>query len=319
MLYLYSIMQLPKWLRLRLRLWAIYGELGYIPWHKERVSKKTGGDGGVFKGTGEAIIPFLNDDAKRTFSHLFLRPGYMIRDYIRGQHERYLSPIMALLVFYSVFTLLVAVVQPGSVKKNFGDGIMDALGDDVLEMNLDFNGNSIIIRNDSTDTEDRGTRIIKSLARTVSQSLVLTHLDLYPEAADTPWKESLAAIEGELRSKGIPMFLGNFLMLWLAMAWLLKKKHGVSVSGAAAASAYVLCQFCVFMFLALAFSLGQSSKLGILVMGILLFIDYRQWLGIGNWPAVKLTVKTGLVYLLAAVLFYTLIGVALVAVALLRT
>jgi len=25
-------------------------------------------------------IPFLNDDAKRTFAHLLLRPGYMIRD-----------------------------------------------------------------------------------------------------------------------------------------------------------------------------------------------------------------------------------------------
>ena len=319
MLYLYSIMQLPKWLRLRLRLWAIYGELGYIPWHKERVSKKTGGDGGVFKGTGEAIIPFLNDDAKRTFSHLFLRPGYMIRDYIRGQHERYLAPFTALLVFYSVFTLLVAVVQPDMAKQHFSDGIMDALGSDAIDIDLDINGNTLKIQNDSTETEDKATRIIKSLAYTVSQAVVLTHLDFYPEAADTQWKKSLAAVEGDLRSKGVPMFLGNFLMLWLAMSWLLKKKHGVSVSGAAAASAYVLCQFCVFMFLALAFSLGQSSRLGILVMGILLFIDYRQWLGIGNWPAVKLTVKTGLVYLLAAVIFYTLIGVALVAVALLRT
>ena len=113
---------------------------------------------------------------------------------------------------------------------------------------------------------------------------------------DTPWKESLAAIEGDIRSKGIPLFLGNFLLIWLAMAFLLRK-YGVSVSGAAAASAYVLCQFCIFMFLALILSFGQNSKLGVLLMGLLLFIDYRQMLGIKNKPAFWLTVKTGLVYL----------------------
>ena len=309
-------MQLPKWLRLRLRLWAIYGELGYSPWRKERVSKKTGGDGGVFKGTGEAIIPFLNDDAKRTFSHLFLRPGYMIRDYIRGQHERYLAPFTALLVFYSVFTLLMAVVQPGAAKKTFGDGILEAMNGNNFEANLQIN--DVSFQMDSADASGRTGRLVKTLVTTVASSIVLTHLDLYPEAVDAPWKESLAAIEGDLRSKGIPLFLGNFLMLWLAMVWLLKKKHGVSVSGAAAASGYLLCQFCVFMFLALLVSLGQNSEIGVIVMGLLLFIDYRQWLDIDYWPAAKLTIKTGLVYLLIYVLFYLLLAVALIAFSLLK-
>ena len=85
--------KLMSWIRPRLRLWAIYLELGYIPWRKPKSAKKS--KDGIFKGTGETIIPFLNDDAKRTFSHLFLRPGYMIRDYIRGQHERYLAPFTA--------------------------------------------------------------------------------------------------------------------------------------------------------------------------------------------------------------------------------
>ena len=141
---------------------------------------------------------------------------------------------------------------------------------------------------------------------------------LYPERADTPWKESLAAVEGDLRSKGIPLFLGNFLLLWLAMVWLLRKKYEVSVSGAAAASAYVLCQFCVFMFLVLLLTFGRSTDLGVFVMGILLFIDYRQWLGIGNKQALKLTIKTGLIYLLITVLFYFLLSLVLIAIALLR-
>ena len=100
------------------------------------------------------------------------------------------------------------------------------------------------------------------------------------------------------------------------MIWLLRKRFGVSVSGAAAASAYVLCQFCVFMFLALLLTLGQNSDLGVFVMGILLYIDYRQWLGLGNWPALKLTLKTGLIYLLISVLFYMLLGLILILLAL---
>ena len=294
--------RLGNWLKPRMRLWAIYRELGYVPWHRPRETKQN--KDGIFKGTGEAIIPFLNDDAKRTISHLFLRPGYMIRDYIRGDHEHYLAPFTALLVFYSVFTLLMAVVQPGAVKSSVATGIIDGLEGSEIQVDSTMN--------------DQSERIIQSMMATAAQSLLLTHLDLYPEKADTPWKESLAAVEGDLRSKGIPMFLGNFILLWLSMSWLLRKKYGVSVSGCAAASAYVLCQFCVFMLLALLLTFGKSSDLGVLVMGILLFIDYRQWLGIDNRKALGLTVRTGLIYLLVSVLFYLLISAVIVVVALMR-
>ena len=306
--------KLSNWLKPRMRLWAIYRKLGFVPWRKPRTVKQ--GKDGIFKGTGEAMIPFLNDDAKRTFSHLFMRPGYMIRDYISGQHERYLAPFTALLVFYSVFTLLMAVVSPGHEKKSFSDSLIEALENEYPEVNLQVN--SMSIRVDSTNNDEKGARLMKSLLHTSAQSVILTHLDLYPERADTPWKESLAAVEGDLRSKGIPLFLGNFLLLWLAMVWLLRKKYEVSVSGAAAASAYVLCQVCVFMFLALLLTFGRSTDLGVFVMGILLFIDYRQWLGIGNKQALKLTIKTGLIYLLITILFYFILSLVLIAIALLR-
>ena len=297
--------RVSNWIQPRLRLWAIYRELGYVPWRKQRETKQN--KDGIFKGTGEAIIPFLNNDAKRTFSHLFLRPGFMIRDYIRGQHERYLAPFTA---------LLVAVVQPGKIKKTFSDGILESIESGVAK--ADIESEHLTFKIDSLSGNDKGEKILKSLFNTAVQSVILTHLDIYPEKADTPWKESLAAVEGDLRSKGIPLFLGNFLLLWFAMVWLLRKKHNVSVSGAAAASAYVLCQFCVFMFLALLVTFGKSADLGVFVMGILLFIDYRQWLGLGNRPALKLTIKTGLIYLLVTILFYFLLSLVLVAIALIR-
>ena len=309
-------MSLKQWLRPRLRLWSIYNELGYIPWRKPRKARRKGR--GVYMGAREAI-PFLNDDAKRTFSHLLLRPGYMMRDYIlRGEHERYLAPFTALLVFYSVFTLLMAVVQPGSLKKNNGDDFLRGL----RAATATIDSTQLVTQADTAEIDNLGRRekafnLLNTSLKTVTEAIVLTHLDIYPEAADTPWKESLAAVEGDIRSKGIPLFLGSFLLIWLAMAILLRK-YRVSVSGAAAASAYVLCQFCIFMFLALVFSFGQKTELGILLMGILLFIDYRQMLGIKKKPAFWLTVKTGLIYLCFSILFYLLLGSVLLLISLAR-
>lgn len=297
--------KLSGWLEPRLRLWAIYRELGFVPWHKAQEPRKARKPRkeGVYIGTREAI-PFMNDDAKRTLAHLFMRPGYMMRDYIiRGDHEHYLAPFTAMLVFYSVFTLIVAVVNPQASKSSFATGLAKGMRD-----------GSLIIQADSTSRPDAQERVERAMV-SVADAIMLTQLDLHPEAADTPWKESLAAVEGDLRSKGLPLFLGNFLMMWATLALVLRKRK-ISFSGAAAASAYILCQYCIFMFLALLFSWGADSDLGVLLMGVLLFIDYRQMLGIGNRPAARLTVKTGLVYLLLVVAFYLLLTIGLIIFAL---
>ena len=218
------------------------------------------------------------------------------------EHEKYLAPFTALLVFYSFFTLLVAVVQPKADKGSLVDDFVRGFQD-------------VTVTVDSLGFENKTNQFMKSLVVTVQNTLLVTRLDKFPEAVDTPWKESLAAVEGDLRSKGIPLFLGGFLIMWMAMAIVLRKR-GVSFSGAAAASAYVLCQFCVFMFLALLVSWGQSTELGVLLMGVLLFIDFRQMLGLKNKPALRLTVRTGLLYLAFLILFYALVGTGLILFAL---
>ena len=294
------IQRIANWLRPRRRLYHIYCELGYIPWHKPRKPRKPKKirkkRDSVYIGALE-VIPFLNGDGKRTFAHLFARPGYMMRDYIlRGQHERYLAPFTALLVFYSVFTLLLSIVQPDYARKSFAEGVLEAL-----------NGNTEI---QDSGMGERSERFFNSLVKTATSTLVLTHLDLYPEAVDTPWKGSLAAVEADLRGKGIPVFLDNFLLLWLAMAILLRK-YRISVSGAAATSAYVLCQYCTFLLLALILTFGKTTELGVLLMGILLMIDYKQMLGLRKREAFGLTLKTGLLYLGFTVLFYLLLAGAI--------
>jgi hypothetical protein len=301
-------MIIPQKLKPRLRLFSIYSELGYIPWkkparpRKER-KKKQKKEEGVYMGAREAIIPFLNEDSKRTFSHLLLRPGFMMRDYIlRGAHEHYLAPLTALLVFYSVFTLLLAIVKPGS-EATFGDELLRGFRE-------------VTVQTDSVENK-KAALALNTILKTATDALILTRLDKYPEEADTPWKQSLAAFEGDLRSKGIPLFLDNFFFLWFAMAILLRKR-GISLSGAAAASAYTLCQYCIFMFLALLLTWGSSTELSPLLMCILLFIDYQQLLGLGNKKAFWLTVKTGLLIAVLEVAFYLLVGLALVGVAFIR-
>ena len=294
------IQRISDWLRPRRRLYHIYCELGYIPWRKPREPRKPKKlrkkRDSVYIGALE-VIPFLNGDGKRTFAHLFARPGYMMRDYIlRGQHERYLAPFTALLVFYSVFTLLLSIVQPDYARKSFGEGVLEALGPDS-EINY-------------KEMDEESGRFFSAFAKTATETLVLTNLDLYPEAVDTPWKGSLAAVEADLRGKGIPIFLDNFLLLWLAMAILLRK-YRISVSGAAAASAYVLCQYCTFLLLALILTFGKTTELGVLLMGILLMIDYKQMLGLRKREAFGLTLKTGLLYLGFTILFYLLLAAAL--------
>ena len=65
--------------KVRKRAFVIWQKLGYLPWHREKEKKERKRGGDFYKGAFDSI-PFLNEDAKRTFSHLLLRPGYMIRD-----------------------------------------------------------------------------------------------------------------------------------------------------------------------------------------------------------------------------------------------
>ena len=289
-----------RWLRPRRRLFSIYLELGYNPWRKPRQPRQRNHKG-VYMGAAENI-PFLNDDAKRTFAHLLLRPGYMMRDYIqRGQHEHYLAPLTSLLVFYTVLSLVLAVFNPSAAKDTVSGDLLKGLQEAKIE-------------SDSIDVNSKGAQAFQAFLNMVGDALLITHLDLHPEAVDAPWKESLAAVEANIRSKGIPLFLETFLLLWFAMAILLRK-YKISFSGAAAGSAYVLCQFCVFIFLALLFTGGRVNSLGLTLSAVLLFIDYRQWLGVGTRRALGLTVKTGLWIVLFATVFYLLLGMLLLLLA----
>ena len=286
----------------RLRAFRIWQQLGYNPWAKPRENGRRAGNpsrkgkGDFYKGAFDSI-PFLNDDAKRTFTHLLLRPGYMIRDYIRGAHERYLAPLTALIVFYAFFALISAVLQPVQQR---GNSEIISLEDD-MEVTLN-----------SPNAKVEG--IMKNVVLIVRQGDYYLNLDRHPELVDTRTKGAIAALEGTLRSQGIPLFLGHFLLLWTAMGLCLRKQQ-VRWSAAAAASAYVLCQFCFFMLFAVLLTWGESTSVSLILMLLIITLDYRQWLGLPWRKSIGLAFKTGVVYVLLYGLIILLVSLVVLAFA----
>ena len=267
-------------LAVRLRAFALWQNLGFLPWRKpgkvvEAKGGKAGKDSGAFYKGAFDNIPFLNDDAKRTFGHLLLRPGYMIRDYIGGQHERYLAPLTSLIVFYAFFALVAAVLQPVQQRKEPPIKVTPLV--------------------DSTEVGGNLVHVSHNMAEILEKGYLLLHLDEHPEVVDTQRESALAALEGTLRSQGIPLFIGQFLFLWLAMSLALRRRK-VGMSACAAASAYVLCQFSFFMLFAVVLTWGRSTSISLLLMFLLLLIDYRQWLGVSWRKSIGLTIRTAFFY-----------------------
>ena len=213
-----------------------------MPWSKSR-SRSRKGD--FYKGAFDTI-PFLNDDAKRTFVHLLLRPGYMIRDYIKGQHERYLAPLTSLIIFYAFFALISAIVNPEySSYHPEASSASRAARDSVL-----------LVSTPQTNPADS-----------------LSESDFIGQQAAALGKD-------------------------------------MNKSACAATAAYVLCQFCFFMFFSLFFAVEEKGEIGVGLMAVLLAIDYVQLFGLGWKKSLGLTIKTGWYYLLTLLaLIVLLIGI----------
>ncbi len=297
-----------KSLRVRLRAFRIWQELGFFPWRKEKRARKQRKKD-FYKGAFDDI-PFLNDDAKRTFAHLLLRPGYMIRDYTSGQHERYLAPLTALIIFYAFFGLIAAVLQPIQQKKENPFENIDIAIENAEKSVEEYKAEK------GQAEEHQQTELLRTY-QLLRKGYLYLHLDEFPEEVDTRHEASIAAFEGKLRSQGIPLFLGKFLLLWLAMWLALRKRHRQRLSACATASAYALCQFSFFMLFALLLSFGKQTSVSIVLLLLLLVVDYHQWLGLTWRKSIGRAVATGIWIGLIYGLLILLISVLIVSIALL--
>lgn len=307
-------------LTVRWRAFNIWRKLGFLPWAVPKAKSKKGD---FYKGAFDSI-PFLNDDAKRTFVHLLLRPGHMIKDYIKGQHERYLAPLTSLIIFYAFFALVSSVVNPDyspdkAAKEQPVDVRItkpDKPGEPTLSDELSEAAEPA--EDDAEDEEEDFRSKTKDFSLRLTEIVGLFSLDKHPELIDSPLKASIAALESSLRSQGVYIFLGQFLLLWIAMFFCLKKK-GLGLSACAAAAAYVLCQFCFFMLFTLFFPWGDKGEIGVGLSGILLTVDYHQLFDMRWKKSFWLAVKTGAYYVLTYILSILLLVAVLAAIFLIRS
>ena len=300
----------------RLRAFQIWQKLGFLPWrkpHEKAVEKKRNTDSGDFYKGAFSSIPFLNEDAKRTFAHLLLRPGYMIRDYIKGEHDRYLAPLTALIVFYAFFALVSAVLQPIQHKDDLSE-LAKGISPDA-SLNLVLGSKNIIFQSGQDSVQN--SRLLGNVAEIVTLGYIYLHLDQHPEVVDSQHKAAIAALEATLRSQGIPLFITEFFFLWLAMMMALRRFR-LSGSACAAASAYVLCQFSFFMLFAVLLTWGKSTTIGVFLMMLLLMVDYHQWLGISWKKSFKRTVATGINYGVVYGALLLLVSLVVIIVALIK-
>lgn len=313
--------KLSAWLR-AFKIWQKTGNGIWVNTRTERERKRQG----IFHGAFDSI-PFLNDDAKRTFIHLVLRPGYMIRDYISGKHDIYMAPIASLIIFYSFFTMVSAVVNPdfkqaeSQVKTDsttivYDDTVAISLtpgnsNDTAQSHNYTF---SFDLGGDDTVTDSVISAWGNRTGKMVLHGYQLLHLDKYPDKVDTRWKASLAAFEATMRNQGVTMFIGDLLLLWMAVFVGLRRKYGIKLAAAASMAGYMLCQVCFLRMFTMLFTFGRSLDAGVLLTMLVLMIDYHQILGVSYKRSFLLTIKTGLLYA-ACLMVVILLLLAVVAIA----
>ena len=282
-------------LEARRRAFHIWQELGYNPWGIPKEVKRQK-DGSFYKGAFDSI-PFLNDDAKRTFVELLLRPGYMIRDYIRGAHDKYLAPLAALIIFYSFFALLSAVLQPYQ-QNDPGTEIMNERIEEAEEIE---------------DTESSKNLIVQTL-RIIKTGYEYLSLDQHPERVDTRHEQAIAAMEGSLRSQGIPLFVGKLLLLWLSFTIVLRR-YGLGSSACATTAAYILCQFSFFMLFALIATFGENASLSTAILFLLIIVDLHQMLGLPWKTSIRKAIAIGIWYAVLYGAFLFLVSALVVLIA----
>ena len=307
------------------KIWQKTGNSIWVNTRSEREQKRRGFFHGAFDS-----IPFLNDDAKRTFIHLLLRPGYMIRDYINGKHDIYLAPIASLIIFYSFFAMISAMVSPDygksteSVVKTDSTTIVynDTIAFNLTPGNSDDSAKHHFLLTLDFDNDDDDDHVLDSIvsdfgnrtSEMILNGYYLLNLDKYPDKIDARWKASLAAFETTMRSQGVTMFIGDLLLLWIAIFVGLRRKYSIRLDAAASMAAYMLCQICFLKMFTMLFTFGRSLDAGVLLTIIVLMIDYHQILNVSYKRSLWLTIKTGLLYAVCFLVFILLL-LAFVAIA----
>lgn len=242
-----------------------------------------------WRGTMHSAIPVFSGETTNTILHLVFRPGYMMREYLRGKHERILSPMTALIIFFAFLMVINNMV--GKQELNYADIFRlfreRMEGEDVLD-NQQFE------------------QWLYALLDILTRCYQFLHLDQFPELIKNHALQVLAGLEGWLRAQGVFTFLRWMVLLMLGLWTVGHRRYHLSLSAAATIGAYMLCQVCIYNFAFTLFTLGEKTTPVWLIIG-LLWINLYQLMGIGckrtTGYTIRLLLVLGLYWLVMVGLF----------------
>lgn len=244
-----------------------------------------------FRGSIDSALPFFSGETMNTLLQLVFRPGYMIREFLRGKDNHILNPMTALVVFFAMQVVLSSMIVPDGfrLEENVYQTVLEKMNES--EFRLEHAWNELF-----------AIQIVQELF----QIYRVTHLDLFPADVHTHSQQFLAGLEGWLRAQGVFTFMWQMMLVTCSL-WLVgRRRYRLTFSASACIAAYWVCQYCFYNALVLLFSFGRCLTIPFWLALLLLYVNIFQLLGIGHKRALRYLALLVLVMLLLFFLFVLL-------------
>lgn len=249
-----------------------------------------------FRGTIHSAMPFFSGETLRTIQHLVFRPGYMIREFLRGKDNRILNPMTALIVFFALQVVLSSMVVTNGFK------VEESVYQTVLEK---------MQASEFRSEHDWNDQFALQIMQELFQIYRITHLDQFPDYVQTHSQQFLAGLEGWLRGQGVFTFIWQMLLLMCSLWIVGHRRYRLTFSASACIAAYMLCQYCFYNTVLMLFSLGQYMTIPFWLVVLFLYENIYQLLGVGHRGTLRYVSLLLLMMLLLFTVFVLLFALAI--------
>lgn len=249
-----------------------------------------------FRGTIDSALPFFSGETMNTLLQMVFRPGYMIREFLRGKDNHILNPMTALIVFFALQVVLSSMVVTNGFK------VEESVYQTVLEK---------MQTSEFRAEHDWDDQFALQIVQELFQIYRITHLDQFPDYVQTHSQQFLAGLEGWLRGQGVFTFIWQMLLLMCSLWIVGHRRYRLTFSASACIAAYMLCQYCFYNTVLMLFSLGQYMTIPFWLVVLFLYENIYQLLGIGHRGTLRYVSLLLLMMLLLFVVFVLLFAIVI--------
>lgn len=249
-----------------------------------------------FRGTIDSALPFFSGETMNTLLQMVFRPGYMIREFLRGKDNHILNPMTALIVFFALQVVLSSMVVTNGFK------VEESVYQTVLEK---------MQTSEFRAEHDLNDQFALQIVQELFQIYRITHLDQFPDYVQTHSQQFLAGLEGWLRGQGVFTFIWQMLLLMCSLWIVGHRRYRLTFSASACIAAYMLCQYCFYNTVLMLFSLGQYMTIPFWLVVLFLYENIYQLLGIGHRGTLRYVSLLLLMMLLLFVVFVLLFAIVI--------